>query len=253
MAVRVLIVDDEPIAREGVRLALARHPGYEIVGECANGMEAVVAIREHAPDLVFLDIQMPDLDGFGVVEAIGAAHMPIVLFVTAHDAFALKAFDVSAVDYLLKPFGDDRFDKALTRASLLLERRGVSEISRQLESLTRILGSADRPLDRIVVRTTGRIFFLNVSEIYWIRSADNYLELHLKRETHLIRETLGRLAAKLDPAEFIRIRASTIVNVRHVTELRTGSNGEYAVALENGTTLMSSRRYRTRLAPLLGL
>jgi two-component system LytT family response regulator len=249
---RVVIADDEPIAREGIRTQLKKQPAFEVVAECANGLEAVEAIRELAPDLVFLDVQMPELDGFGVVHAIGADRMPAVVFVTAYDAFALQAFEVSAVDYLLKPFDDERFHRAVQRATRQLDRRSVSDMGKQLESLTRVLTGGTKPLERIVVRSGGRIFFLNVAEIYWIKSADNYVELHLRKESHLLRETLNALEVKLEPRTFIRIRRSAMVNVDHVKELRPGFNGEYTIVLENGCLLESSRRYRKNLAPILG-
>jgi two-component system LytT family response regulator len=244
----VLIIDDEPIARRGVRLQLKGDPEVEIVGECANGPEAVAAIQKLAPDLVFLDVQMPEMDGFEVIEAIGVERMPRVIFVTAYDQYTLRAFEVHALDYLLKPFDRERFLKALNHARSSLER---GEFNRQLIRLLDDRLAARKPLERLVIKSGGRIYFLNVEEVDWIEAADNYVELHVGRESHLLRETISGLAARLDPARFLRIRHSTIVNLERVKELRPLFRGEYLIILRDGTELTSSRRYRKNLDAIL--
>ena len=249
-AIRVLIVDDEPLARRGIRLQLEPHPEFEIVGECGNGLEAVAAIQEQAPHLVFLDVQMPEMDGFQVIEAVGVEHMPAVIFVTAYDAYAIRAFDVHALDYLLKPFDRERFLQALdhARSQMTLAPRNLGA---QLRALLHAHLGGRKHLERLVVRSGGRIYFLEVAAVDWIEAADNYAELHVGKQSHLVRHTLASLEARLDPEQFVRIRHSTIVNVRKVKELRPSSSGEYDVVLQSGAVLESSRRYRKKLAAIL--
>ena len=232
----------------GVRLQLRGEPEVEIIGECANGLEAVAAIRKLAPDLVFLDVQMPEMDGFEVIEAVGVERMPRVIFVTAYDQYTLRAFEVHALDYLLKPFDRERFLKALNHARSSLER---GEFNRQLVRLLDDRLAARKPLERLVIKSGGRIYFLNVDEVDWIEAADNYVELHVGRESHLLRETVSGLAARLDPGQFMRIRHSTIVNLERVKELRPLFRGEYLIVLRDGTELNSSRRYRKNLDAIL--
>lgn len=250
--IRVLIVDDEPIARRGIGLQLKGEPEIEIVGECANGMEAVEAIQAKSPDLVFLDVQMPEMDGFDVVQAIGVEHMPVVIFVTAYDQYALRAFDAQALDYLLKPFDPERFHTALARAKAQLQQPGVKEISQRLLALLQEQPAGRQSLERLVIKNAGRIFFLNVAEIDWVEAADNYVSLHAGRDSHLLRDSLNSLAAKLDPAQFLRIRHSAIVNLKQIKEFRPLFRGEYLIILRDGTELTSSRRYRKNLDAILG-
>lgn len=245
--IRTIIVDDEPIAREGVRRQLSREPDVEIVAECGDGLAAVETIRELTPDLMFLDVQMPGMDGFEVVRAAGVDTMPAVVFVTAYDKYALQAFEVNAVDYLLKPFDGERFQKAFQRARAQIESRTAQTINAKLEALLESIRPQQRYLERLVVKTAGRIFFLPVSEIDWIESADNYVNLHCGRDSHLIRETLSSLETKLNPEEFLRIRHSAIVNLKRIKELRPLFKGEYEIVLQNGVKLTSSRRYRSKL------
>lgn len=250
--IRALVVDDEPIAREGVRMYLAAEADVEVAGECSNGLEAVVAVSELAPDLIFLDVQMPGLDGFGVVEAVGVEHMPAVIFVTAYDRYALRAFEVHALDYLLKPFDAERFQKAMTRARALIQKETSREVSTRLLALLENLRGEHRYLERLVIKSSGRIFFMNVDEVDWIEAADNYVKLHAGREAHLVRETLNNMESRLDPEKFVRIRRSSIVNIDSIKELRPLQGGEYNVVLRSGTELTSSRRYRGRLGSILG-
>jgi two-component system, LytTR family, response regulator len=249
--IRVLIVDDEPIARRGVREYLEDESGIEIIGECGNGREAVAAILSQEPDLVFLDIQMPELDGFGVIEAVGAERMPRVIFVTAYDRYTLRAFDVQALDYLLKPFERERFRQTVARARQQLQERQAGQLSRRLLALLEGLHSKPQFLERVVIKTSGRIYFLDVSEIDWIEAADNYVRLHVGDKAHLLHETLSGLEQKLDPAKFMRIHRSRLVNVDRITELHPLFHGEYTVVLKGGTELTTGRSFRERLRELL--
>jgi len=249
--IRALIVDDEPIARRGIRKLLETQNHVEIVGERSNGLEAVAAIQDLSPNLVLLDVQMPEMDGFEVIEAVGAESMPAVVFVTAYDKYALRAFDVHAVDYLLKPFDPERFRSALDHATASLERRAGDGLGEKLRQLLEEHRPARKPLERLVVRSGGRIFFLDVAEIDFIEAADNYVDLHIGKRSHLVRQTLGHLEARLDPDQFVRIRHSTIVNLRRIKELRPSPGGEYDVVLVTGQVLESSRRYRKRLSAVL--
>src|SRR5215470_7064942 len=252
MKTRVLIVDDEPIARRGIRRYLAEHDGIEVVGEAANGISAVEQINELHPDIVFLDVQMPDLDGFGVIEnvepATASAPAPVYIFVTAHDAHAVRAFEVHAVDYLLKPYDKERFAKALVHARQVFEQR--REANRGLEPLLQSLRSL-RPLERFVVKDKKRIFFVPVANVVWIEATGNYACIHTASGSHLLRETLARLEEKLASHHFIRVRKSAIVNGARIDEIRPMFDGVYDIVLTEGTVVTSSRRYAHKLRALL--
>jgi two-component system LytT family response regulator len=258
VSIRSLIVDDEPLARERLASLLASEKDIEVVGQCANGDEALAEIQEKAPDLVFLDVQMPELDGFGVLAALegtfpSGARRPAVIFVTAHDRFALKAFEVHAIDYLLKPFDRERFQKALDRAREQLKRQQGGQIDQRLSNLLAGLEKeAPKQLDRIPVKSSGRVVLVKLSDIDWIEAADNYVNLHTGKESHLHRETMSSLEQKLPAAKFLRISRSTMVNVDRIKELQPMFHGDYAVILQNGTKLSLSRGYREALNQLLG-
>jgi two-component system LytT family response regulator len=255
--IRTLIVDDEPLARRGLRRLLQTEPDVEVIGECANGLEAVNAIEKHGPNLVFLDVQMPRLDGFGVIEAVGAENLPAVVFVTAYDEHAIRAFEVSALDYLLKPIDPERFQKTLGRVRERIDSSGAKRLDNKLSALLRGLEELKTsavepaPLERIVIKEQGRIFFLGVEEIDWLCAQGNYVELHAGRETHLLRETVDGMENKLDSRRFVRLRRSTIVRTERIKELHPLFNGEYVVILKDGMKLQSSRRYRKNLDALL--
>jgi two-component system LytT family response regulator len=258
-ALRTLIVDDEPTARDGLRELLSRDPDIEVAGECANGVQAAAAIRRSALDLVFLDVQMPELDGFGVLREVGVGHAPAVVFVTAYDQYALRAFDVHAIDYLLKPFTDERFHEALERAKQQVRQGRLGDLSRKLAALLDTYGDARddvaaRPayLERLVVRSGGKVALLRVEEIEWIDAEGDYVRIHVGKAWHLLRETMKNLEAQLDPRRFVRIHRSTIVNLEIVKELQPFFRGEYVVVLQNGTTLKLSRGYRDTLEARLG-
>jgi len=252
VSIRALIVDDEPLARQRLRRLLQDEPDVEIVGECADGGEAVAAIRADKPDLVFLDVQMPVLDGFGVLEAIGLEYLPAIVFVTAYDRYALRAFEYNALDYLLKPFDRDRFRKALERARAHLGRAPDSEEAQQLLGAVDEFKSQGKGLERLIIKSAGRVFFLRAEEIDWIEAAGNYVRLHVGKETHLLRDTMSSLEARLDPKRFLRIHRSTMVNIERIQEMQPLFHGDYVVILRDGTQLNLSRGYRQRLQEVFG-
>jgi two-component system LytT family response regulator len=249
--IRTLIVDDEPLARERIKRFLADERDLELVGECAEGREAVAAILTLKPDLVFLDIQIPELDGFDVLKAVGIAQMPAVIFVTAYDRYALQAFDVNALDYLLKPYNHERFRKAVERARAHLSNGTKGELNERLLSLLENFKTEPpRHLERLMIKSSGRVFFLRTDELDWIEAEGNYLRLHAGKDSHLLRETMNRLASKLDPDKFLRIHRSTLVNIERIKELQPLFSGDYVVILRDGKQLTLSRSYRDKLLEL---
>jgi two-component system LytT family response regulator len=251
--IRALIVDDESLARERIRTLLEGDAGIDIIGESADGRAALAAIKTEAPDLLFLDVQIPLLNGFEVLEALATeeARLPVVVFVTAYDQYALHAFEVHALDYLLKPFDRERFRKALQRAKAQIEHERKGELGERLLALLADLKPEPKHLERLVIKDAGRVFFLRAGEIDWIESAGNYVRLHTGREAHLLRETMNTLETKLNPASFLRIHRSTIVNVERIKELQPLFRGEYVVILQDRTQLASGRAYRDKLQELL--
>lgn len=261
-SLRALIVDDEPLARAGIRVLLERDPEIEVVGECADGAAAVRAVLEKKPDLLLLDVQMPEMDGFQVLRALPEERLPVVIFITAYDQYALKAFEVHALDYLLKPFDDERFERALSRARAQLRRKQVGEVNRSLAALLASYAlPGDEPdppgaapyLSRLVVKSGGRIIFLDVDEVDWIEAADYYVRLHAGGKSHLLRERMATLETKLDPARFARIHRSAIVNLDRVRELQPWFRGQHMVILKDGTRLTLSRGRRALLEARLGM
>lgn len=244
MKIRTLIVDDEPLARERVRSMLASEADIEVLGECATGTEAVAAIRGKRPDLVFLDVQMPGLGGFEVLRALDKENMPLVIFVTAYDQHALKAFEVHALDYLLKPFKQARFRETVAHARAALAGREAAESSRKLLALLGQGQAQSEHLARIAVRNGDRVVFVKVEHIDYIESAGNYVVVHAGKENHVVRETLTALEEKLDPKQFLRISRSTLVNVDRIQELQPLFKGEHAVLLQNGKQLTMTRGIR---------
>src|SRR5687768_6475412 len=259
--IRAIIVDDEPTARRGVRLLLERDHSVDIVGEASTGTEAAELILREKPDLAFLDVQMPGSDGFEALSKIGPAAAPAVVFVTAYDEHALRAFEVHAVDYLLKPYDDARFAAALERAKEEVRRRQTDRVNSRLTQLLDFLqkndgnaasaSSVERPGERILIKSSGEIFFLKAEEIDWIEAEGDYMKFHVNGRTHLMRETMARLESRLDPKRFIRIHRSTIVNIDRLRKLSPSFAGEYAVILHDGTKLKLSRGYHERIATLL--
>ncbi len=251
-SIRVVIIDDEPLGRTVIREMLRRDQGFAVVGECANGHEAITLITDERPDLIFLDVQMPEIDGFEVLAALDSDQLPLVIFVTAYDQYAVSAFEVHAVDYLLKPFDRERFGKALQRAKTHLQREQPSDVSQRILALLEEQRSKPKFLERLVIKTNGRIFFLKTEEIDWVSAEGNYVNLHVKKDSYLLRETISGLETQLDPQRFARVHRSQIVNLDRIRELRHWSHGEYQIILHNGEELMLSRSYREKLQGMLG-
>jgi two-component system LytT family response regulator len=255
--IRTLIVDDEQMARASIRVLLGGDPDIEVVGECSSGLDAVAQIAGHAPELVFLDVQMPRMNGFEVLEAVGDARRFVVVFVTAYDSYALEAFDVHALDYVLKPFDDRRFHRALERAKDQIRHARLDHLAAEL---VHAMGAApaDRPapadpVERIVVRDGGRTVLVRMSDIDWIEAADYYVQLHVGPRSYLHREPMRDLEARLDPRRFVRIHRSTIVAIDRVAELRPSAHGDHCVRLADGTDLRLSRARKSQLRALLAM
>jgi two-component system, LytTR family, response regulator len=241
----VLIVDDEPLARQGLRMLLAEEPAISGIEEARNGAEALQRMRAQRPDLVLLDVQMPEMDGFEVLKAMGAESMPPVIFVTAHDHYAIRAFEVNAIDYLLKPVMRERLQQALARVRERLAAQGLD--NGHVRALLQQLTQPPRFLSRIALRAAGRISFVNVEDLLYIQAAENYVQLHLKATRHLLHVPIATLESSLDPRMFLRIHRSLIVNTQQVQELQTGAHGEYIVVLKGGVRLQSSRSYHEKI------
>ncbi|HXZ28207.1 MAG TPA: response regulator [Terriglobales bacterium] len=252
MKLRTMIVDDEPLARERLRTLLGQDAECEIVAECDSGSQAIALIREHRPDLVFLDVQMPNVDGFGVLAGLEPEHLPHVIFVTAFDRFALRAFENHALDYLLKPFDEPRFHRALQHAKRWIRSHPEGENGR-VAGLLRAVNEGHKYLERIVIKNRGRISFVPTESIDYIQAAGNYAELRVANESHLLRRTMQALEAELDPEKFVRIHRSTIVNLSRIKELQSSSGGDYVVVMNGGARLTLSRSFRDRLSGVLGM
>ena len=252
MSLRALIVDDEILARKALSRLLKNEPGVSVIGQCGDGESAVDAIRRTQPDLVFLDVQMPEMDGFRVVETIGVEQMPVTIFVTAFDRYALDAFDANAVDYLLKPFAADRLSRALVRGRDRCFGRQDKDAAQRLFSLLDRTRSQSDYAQRLTVSTRGRILFVPVADIDWIEAEDNYARLHVSRRVYDVRETLQALMEKLDPRDFVRIHRSTIVNLHRIREVQPWFQGSHIVLLHSGEELRMSRYQRDAVERLLG-
>jgi two-component system LytT family response regulator len=249
-ALRAVIVDDEPLARERIRTLLTDYPEWVVTAECGDGLDAVQAIGREHPDLVFLDIQMPELGGFEVLEALGADFTPAIIFITAFDEFALRAFEVSAVDYLLKPIDPSRFQQALSRARARLAQT-PRDAGLQIEQLMQYWRARQGLASRFVVRDGGKISFVKVQDVDWIDAAGNYVRLHAGGREYLVRDTMKAVEARLDPATFVRVHRSAIVNIDRVNALEPYFHGEYVVIMRDGSKLTSSRSHSDRLRALL--
>jgi two-component system LytT family response regulator len=249
---KTIVVDDEPLARRRLRRLLERHPEVVVVAECRNGREGLAAVAEHAPEIVFLDVQMPQMDGLAFLEALGGDAAPAVVFVTAFDAYAVRAFDHHAVDYLLKPYDEERFDLALRRACERVRTGRAANLDDRVLALVGELAERRREASRLAVRTDGKVVFVRVDEIDWIEAESKYVRVHAGGRTYLHREGIGSVESQLDPRRFMRIHRSTIVNLDRVKELHDWFHGEYVVVLRDGTRLTMSRRYRASAARFLG-
>ncbi|HEV8495835.1 MAG TPA: LytTR family DNA-binding domain-containing protein [Gemmatimonadaceae bacterium] len=250
--IRTVIVDDEELARDRIQTLLEQQPDVEIVGVCTDGPSAVETIDRTQPDLVFLDVQMPGMNGFEVVDNLERTKLPAVVFVTAHDAHALKAFEIHALDFLLKPFDQTRFEKALERArGQLNHSKGTTILDSRLVSLLEELHEERKYSERLIVKSSGRVFFVRTEEIDWVEASGNYVKIHTKSDAHLLRESMKNMEAKLDPKTFVRIHRSAIVNIDHIKELEPWFHGEYIVIMRDGTRLTASRVFSDRLSALI--
>lgn len=252
MTIRVLIVDDEPVARRGLLRLLRQEPDIDVVEECGDGVSAIAAINALSPDLVFLDVQMPELDGFAVIDAIGAARMPAVVFVTAFDEHAVRAFDAQAIDYLLKPVDPERFRRALQRARAHLAHPDDGLVRRVSEALKLMARREPQQYPaRLAIRSEGRVRLLDIADVDRIVAAGNYVEIHAGAKQHLLRETMTSLEARLDPQRFIRVSRAAIVSIAQIREVQPLFNGDFVLLLRNGAQVNGSRRYRAALDVLL--
>ena len=247
MRLRVLVVDDEPIAREGLKLLLGRQPQVESVSEARNGREAIALIREHRPDLVLLDVQMPRTDGFAVVHAVGAERMPPIIFVTAHDQYAIRAFEIAAIDYLLKPVTEERFDLAFKRAIGRLRGAPHEDATTQLMAMLDAIANPPRQPERFAVRSGENTLFVPINEVDWIEAFQNYVRLHAGPATYLLHVPMNTIEGVLDSNRFLRIHRSYIVNVRRIAHLWSIAHGQYEVELKSGQRLQSGRTYNERI------
>ena len=250
--IKALIADDEPLARKFIRRILKEDTAIEVVAECANGKEAVAMIRKQKPDLIFLDVQMPEMDGFAVLQSLKAEHLPQIVFTTAYEQYAIRAFELHAIDYLLKPFDQARFKDAVERAKEQFHYRRHEEGRLQVGAL---LESIERPtqyLERLIIKAGGRITFLRAAEIDWIEADDKYVHLHTGKGARMVRQTLAAMESQLDPKKFVRIHRSAIVNVERIKELQPLFNGEFSVMMEDGAKLTLTRNHREKLFELLG-
>ena len=254
--IRTIIADDEHLARKKLRVLLDSEPGVQVVAECQDGQQAVSAIQTHRPDLLLIDIRMPDIDGFQVLKQIASDEMPVVVFTTAYDQFAIRAFEAHALDYLLKPFDRERLHHAVERARAeLLKVHDRDLTGRILDLLAKNIEpkiESKQVDDRMVIRAGGKVVFLDVKEIDWIEAAANYVKLNVGKDSYLLREGIGSISERLDPDRFVRIHRSVIVNVRKIKELQPCESGEYIAVLRNGKELSCSRGYRTQLQRLIG-
>jgi two-component system LytT family response regulator len=250
--IRAVIADDEALARKFIRRMLKDDRDVEIVGECSNGKEAVATIRKQNPDVVFLDVQMPEMDGFAVLESIGTERLPEIIFATAYEQYAIRAFELHALDYLLKPFDQTRFKDAIKHAKERFRSDRRSEGRTQISALLESIKNKPQYLDRLMIKAGGRITFLSINEISWIQADDKYVHLHTGKISPMVRQTLSAMETQLDPKKFRRVHRSAIVNVRRIKELQPLFSGEHSILLEDGTKLILSRSYKDKLFEVLG-
>lgn len=249
--IRTVIADDEGLARKKLRLLLSSEDGVSVVAECRDGKQTIAAVEEHRPDLLMLDIQMPELDGFQVLQQISQDHLPVVIFTTAYDQYAIRAFEAHALDYLLKPFNRERLHHALDRVKAELLKSHEQSVKARIIDLLSESASGSQPLRRLVIRTSGRLVFLELDEVDWIEAAANYVKLHVGKDSFLLREGIGHISARLNPEQFVRIHRCFIANVRRIRELQPCDSGEYIAVLRDGKELSCSRGCRPQLLRLI--
>jgi two-component system LytT family response regulator len=250
--IRAVIADDEPLAQQRILRLLTTEPDIEVAAVCGNGLETLDAIRAHKPDLIFLDVQMPEVDGIGVLREIGPQNFPVAIFITAYDSYALQAFEANALDYLLKPFDEARFHSAVARARNHIANTKRRELTdRLLALLDEVNVPQNNGADRLIIKSGGRVVFIKTAEIDWVEAAANYVRIHSGTETYLMRETMNSFEARLDSSKFIRIHRSSIVNIEKIKELQPCNSGEYIVVLRNGKELSLSRSFKDRIQHLV--
>jgi two-component system, LytTR family, response regulator len=251
-SIRVLLVADEALARQNLREVIETQPEMKIVGECVNGIELVTLIKEQPVDLLILDVEMPEANGLAALEIIPAEQLPLVIFITSNERYAVRAFDFNAVDFVLKPFERERFEKALLRARKQLLNDSSQILERQMFFILRAIKAKSEYAERFIVKSNGHMFFIKTDDIDWIEAEGNYVSLHSGKDSHLLRDTISALESQLDPKKFMRVHRSTIVNLDCVKELQSWFHGDYRIILRNGKELMLSRSYRDRLSGLFG-
>jgi two-component system, LytTR family, response regulator len=249
--IRTIIADDEILARKKLRVLLSSESGLDVVAECRDGKQTIAAVQTYKPDLLLLDIQMPDLDGFQVLDQISSDRMPVVIFTTAYDHYAIRAFEAHALDYLLKPFNQERLHHALERVKAELLKSHEQNLKARILDLLSEAKPESQQLRRLVIRTAGRVVFLDLDEVDWIEAAANYVKLHVGKDSFLLREGIGHISARLDPEHFVRIHRSSIVNVSRIRELQPCDSGEYIAVLRDGKELSCSRGCRPQLQRLI--
>jgi two-component system, LytTR family, response regulator len=249
--IRALIADDEPLARERITRLLSTESDVQVVSQCRDGLEAVTYIKQSKPDLAFLDIEMPEIDGLGILREIPPDATPVIIFTTAYDHYAIQAFEAHALDYLLKPFDEERFRRALQRARMHLENLRSKDLAARLLAALEEARPSTTEADRLVIKSGGKVVFLKLEEIDWVEAAANYVHIHAGTEGYYMRETMNSFEARLDPSRFIRIHRSTIVNLAKIKELQPCNNGEFIVVLRNGKELSLSRGFRDRIQSFL--
>jgi len=251
MPIHAVIADDEELARGRIRTLLQVESDVEVVAECSDGRTTVEAILDKSPELLFLDVQMPEMDGFEVLKLVPEGRRPAVIFVTAYDQYALRAFDAFALDYLLKPFSRARFRKAVQRARMHIGREFRDQVDQRLADLLKEIRTEGKYLERLVIRSAGRVVFLRTDDVEWFEGCANYVRLHVGKDSHLLREKISTLETRLDPRKFVRIHRSTIVRIDQIKELRSSGDGEQVVVLHDGSRLSLSRGYRERFQQVL--
>ena len=250
--IRALIADDEALARKFIRRMLKDDHDFDIIGECTNGKETVATIKRERPDLVFLDVQMPEMDGLAVLESIGVEWLPEIIFTTAYEQYAIRAFELHALDYLLKPFDQTRFKDAIKYVKERFRSERLNDGRMQISALLENIKNKPQYLERLVIKAGGRISFLRTNEINWIEADDKYVHLHTGKAKPMVRQTLSAMEEQLDPSKFRRVHRSTIVNIERIAELQPLFSGEYSILLHDGTKLTLSRNYKDKLFDLLG-
>jgi two-component system, LytTR family, response regulator len=252
--IRTLLVDDEPFARDSLRIFLTEHEGFRVIGECSNGLQAIQAINEHKPDLVFLDVQMPEVNGFEVLTEIETSKPPVVIFATAYEKYALQAFEANAIDYLLKPFDRSRFREAIQKAVRFINGNNgewLGQIRELLRTYNNLKSAEAQYKQRILVKEKKKYFLVDLDDVYFFEASGDYVVIHKEKSTHMINDSMNNLESKLEPEQFVRIHRSTIINLQYVDNLQPYFNGEFHITMKNGAKLKLSRNYKDKIKTIL--